>query len=226
MTANALFGGDPRMSISGRTGNGVILGYRWAQILAPMIDGFFGTGHCLSSATIPNPNNVQVGVNYLLFPITFIKYVVCAALSFMTAACAIVFVNWWIIFLADANGNLPTWCSYFQTFDAPIPKGWKSGVAWLNRNPAYGFDLFVYGIPFNPADWIVRHFSVTPNGTLFFATSTGGDFNFYYQGKFGTYKFGWKDWNCFNQSTQQSEASTVYGNYLPICFTFNPFKNS
>ena len=52
MTANALFGGDPRMSISGRTGNGVILGYRWARILAPIIDFFFGAGHCAGSATI------------------------------------------------------------------------------------------------------------------------------------------------------------------------------
>lgn len=49
---NALFGGDPHMSISGRTGNGVILGYRWALILAPAIDLFFGAGHCAESATI------------------------------------------------------------------------------------------------------------------------------------------------------------------------------
>jgi hypothetical protein len=49
---NALFGGDPRMSISGRTGNGVILGYQWAKTLAPVIDFLFGKGHCVSSATL------------------------------------------------------------------------------------------------------------------------------------------------------------------------------
>ena len=52
MTANALFGGNPRITISGRTGNGVILGYRWAKILAPVIDWFFGAGHCANAAML------------------------------------------------------------------------------------------------------------------------------------------------------------------------------
>jgi hypothetical protein len=49
---NALFGGDPAVSISERTGNGVILGYAWAIRLAPVIDFFFGAGHCAANATI------------------------------------------------------------------------------------------------------------------------------------------------------------------------------
>jgi hypothetical protein len=53
---NSLFGGVPTMTISTRTGNGVILGYRWAKILAPIIDAFFGAGHCAANATIKAPS--------------------------------------------------------------------------------------------------------------------------------------------------------------------------
>ena len=49
---NALFGGEPEMTISTRTGNGVILGYKWAIRLAPIIDWFFGAGHCAENANI------------------------------------------------------------------------------------------------------------------------------------------------------------------------------
>lgn len=49
---NALFGGDPAVSISERTGNGVILGYKWAINIAPVIDFFFGKNHCANKATI------------------------------------------------------------------------------------------------------------------------------------------------------------------------------
>lgn len=47
---NALFGGDPRMSISERTGLALMQGKRWAQIVAPCIDFFFGQHHCREEA--------------------------------------------------------------------------------------------------------------------------------------------------------------------------------
>ena len=47
---NALFGGSPKVSISNRTGLGVIAGYKWAIRLAPVIDFFFGVGHCADAA--------------------------------------------------------------------------------------------------------------------------------------------------------------------------------
>ena len=49
--SNSLFGGDPKVTISERTGNGMIEGLRWALIAAPMIDFFFGAGHCRAHAT-------------------------------------------------------------------------------------------------------------------------------------------------------------------------------
>ena len=47
---NALFGGDPRQSISERTGLALMLGKRWARIVAPVIDHFFGQNHCREEA--------------------------------------------------------------------------------------------------------------------------------------------------------------------------------
>lgn len=45
---NALLGGSEIQTISARTGYGVVEGLRWAKIVAPCIDFFFGKGHCAS----------------------------------------------------------------------------------------------------------------------------------------------------------------------------------
>jgi hypothetical protein len=50
---NAETGGDPKETVSTRTGNALIDGKRWARIAAPVIDFFFGRGHCLEKATRP-----------------------------------------------------------------------------------------------------------------------------------------------------------------------------
>lgn len=47
---NALFGGDPTMTISARTGLGFAEGLRWAKVLRPVIDALFGSGHCAAEA--------------------------------------------------------------------------------------------------------------------------------------------------------------------------------
>jgi hypothetical protein len=47
---NCLFGGDPTETISRRTGLAVIAGKRWAKVVAPCIDFFFGKGHCAANA--------------------------------------------------------------------------------------------------------------------------------------------------------------------------------
>jgi len=51
---NSLLGGVQYMTISARTGLGVIAGLRWAKIVAPIIDFFFGSGHCASAAASYN----------------------------------------------------------------------------------------------------------------------------------------------------------------------------
>lgn len=52
-SGNALFGGDPRQTISTRTGRALLAGKRWARIAAPVVDALFGAGHCLSHANDP-----------------------------------------------------------------------------------------------------------------------------------------------------------------------------
>lgn len=47
---NALFGGDPDVSISTRTGRALLDGKPWAEFVAPIIDWFFGKNHCRDSA--------------------------------------------------------------------------------------------------------------------------------------------------------------------------------
>lgn len=49
---NALLGGSEKMTISERTGNGLIQKLPWAERVAPIIDYFFGKGHCISKATL------------------------------------------------------------------------------------------------------------------------------------------------------------------------------
>ena len=47
---NALLGGDAQETISRRTGLAFIAGKRWARAAAPVIDYFFGAGHCAENA--------------------------------------------------------------------------------------------------------------------------------------------------------------------------------
>lgn len=49
---NALTGGDPRMTLSERTGLAVMDGKRWGLLAAPVIDTFFGKDHCREEALL------------------------------------------------------------------------------------------------------------------------------------------------------------------------------
>ena len=49
---NAILQGDARHTISARTGYAVYRGKRWAKVVAPIIDAFFGKGHCEAQAKV------------------------------------------------------------------------------------------------------------------------------------------------------------------------------
>lgn len=124
------------------------------------------------------------------------------------AMIVITLLCWWllnpiVVLFVDDNGNLPRWLSYFQTFDAPLPKGYKEGLAWLNRNPAYGFDLNVFGIKWTPSDWRVLYDEEDDDRRLFLAIGANGAFSMYYRNKkINKYlKFGWKAWNYYDRNT-------------------------
>jgi hypothetical protein len=50
---NTLFGGPPTQTMSSRVGDAKIQGRKWALIVAPILDFFFGKGHALSNVDIP-----------------------------------------------------------------------------------------------------------------------------------------------------------------------------
>lgn len=96
-----------------------------------------------------------------------------------------------------SDGNLPRCLYWFQTFDATLddcrkpPFNWTGPLwwtrtCWLWRNPAYGFDMFVFGCSFKAADWHV----IEDTPARFIAVSKWGAFS--YRGTY--FKWGWKAW--------------------------------
>jgi hypothetical protein len=174
----------------------------------------------------------------LLFVAAIVAYPLGIAASLAITLFAMVCVNWWAPFFADSSGNLPRWLYWFQTFDATLDEGWKGGylasswgtpgwrrylarVYWLYRNPAYGFDYFAFGLPFDPSKWRVLLDIETDTLSLFIAVGRG--FNIEYGGRFGELKLGWKAWNYWQAGTWRT---TPWGPQwrVPLCFTLTPFK--
>ncbi|MCL1618321.1 hypothetical protein [Ralstonia pseudosolanacearum] len=167
------------------------------------------------------------------------RYVLCVIVSLLATLFAMLLVNWWAPAFCDAQGNLPRWLKWFQTFDASCDAGWRDGyidaswgatpvrrffarVYWLYRNPAYGWDYWPLGVPFVPTDWRVVRYTDTDALTLFVAV--GGDgFNVYYNGRWGMLKVGWKAWNCWDGTTWKAMPFGPEWR-LPVCFTLTPFK--
>jgi hypothetical protein len=129
-------------------------------------------------------------------------------------------INPVLVLFVDKDGNLPKYLYYFKTFDAPIPQGYSEGLAWLNRNPSYGFDLFVFGMKWVPEDWKVRKLILNDEKDFLFSTNKYGAFNIYYHNKKANkyLKFGWKSWNFLNHDT--AEFTAMWPNShgrVPIC---------
>lgn len=147
-------------------------------------------------------------------------------LSFTLTCC--LFVNWWAPLFCDDSGNLPRWLKWAQTFDASLDAGWRDGyfdhgslyrnrVAWLYRNPGYGFGYWVLGCAFDPAQW--RVIAYRPDGSLFFAIGPGGRFNLC--GRIGLrFKFGWKAWNMWDGAGWKSQPWGPNWR-IPICCTIS-----
>ena len=150
---------------------------------------------------------------FILYPVGAILSVLFTGLTFVLAPIISLF--------QDAQGNLPKWCSWFQTFDATLQEGrnpsygftgsnWWVGVRWLWRNPGYTFDMNVVGIAWDPNEWHVIH-----DGAYFFAVSNLGAFNFEWK----RLKLGWKAENHWDHTKQ----AWVPGNWaayhnIPLCF--------
>ncbi len=129
--------------------------------------------------------------------------------------------------LKDKENNLPYYLYYFQTFDAPLYDGWWDSVKWLCRNPAYGFDLFVFGLPWVKEDWTCVKNTSTEKGDLFIGYNKQGAFCFAFGSKMKlvpSVKFGWKAY-AFHRGGVFIEKSYNDLNYgrVPFCFSVEPF---
>lgn len=160
------------------------------------------------------------------------------------------FLNWIVAACADEEGNLPRFLSWFQTFDATLDEGmharrrevqanlggqdwadfnpypwtwfdrYKNRALWLFRNSAYGFDYYVFGLRWDPAEWRVIRYFDRDDLTLFIALGRG--FNVYYHGRWGMVKLGWKAWNTFDGAGFSRQFGD--GTCIPIVFSLSPFK--
>lgn len=169
-----------------------------------------------------------------------VLYPFMALIDVLMALFSMVFINWWAPLVA-VNGTvcdagvcrtavtLPRWLRWFDTFDADLDtgnrdrygdKGYWGRVLWLYRNHAYGFGYWVFGIPFDPAEWTVTEFSEVGGKRVFKARSTNGHFNVYTV-KFGLrFKLGWKAWNMFDPETGKWKEQP-WGPEWRIPFTFS-----
>lgn len=134
----------------------------------------------------------------------------------------------------DANGNLPKWLSWFETFDANLFEGRQPqygmtgtdqevAAQWLRRNPGYTFDYIPLGVAWDKSQWTAK-FSVSESGaTSFWAKGPNGQFNYEYGGKHIQLKFGWKAWNLYDAQAGGYRDGT-WGPLarIPVCFTIKP----
>jgi hypothetical protein len=165
-------------------------------------------------------------------------YPLYALVSLSGTLLAMGLLNWWAPLFANDQGNLPKALRWLQTFDASLDAGWQDGylpvswghtrfkrywarVYWLYRNPVYGLDYGLLGLPFDPQKWrVVRHLQ-TPTCVLFMAL--GPAFNLYYHGRWGLLKLGWKAWNYWDGHRWKTSP---WGKKwrVPVCCSFNPFQ--
>lgn len=134
----------------------------------------------------------------------------------------------------NAEGHLPRYLRWFETFDASVDEGWLGGyyrlgwggkwwarTKWLCRNPGYGFAAGPLGITFWEEDWEVW-FKRAKNGRdmIFFAWGPALSFDLHFRWGILGGKFGWKAWNNFDEQRLgwKSREQGRWGS-LPCCFS-------
>lgn len=153
---------------------------------------------------------------FIVYPFYVMGSLLTTLLAFM--------LNPIVVLFADKDGYLPRWLYYFQTFDMRLPDNYWDAVKWLYRNPAYGFDLFLFGIKFNHPDWVI----VVDDDKKFFAYDKNtGAFSFKHEGGglIPAIKLGWKVF-WMRDPAKRGELIDGYAlgdegtGKMPLCFTF------
>lgn len=147
-------------------------------------------------------------------------------------------LNWWAPLFCDEQGWLPNWLIWLQTFDNSLDEGWQGGtyniavptnrwqrhwarVKWLWRNSAYGFSYWPMGKEFKPEEWNI----VQWDQHIRYLKGPDKQFSYFYQGKWGQLKLGWKAWNYWDENTNNWRTSPWGPEWrVPIVFGYTPFK--
>ena len=154
---------------------------------------------------------------YLIF---YPFYAIVSILFLLTA----LVLNPFVALLVDKNGNLPKLLKYYQTFDAPIPtSSYLDAVTWLYRNPSYGFDYYVLGIPWIASEWRTLVFKKTASYVFFIAYNNQLAFDIHFQWLF-TIKLGWKSWNEYNPDTNNFAGQWGDEGKIPVAVTISSVK--
>lgn len=162
------------------------------------------------------------------------RYVIYAVLSFSLNI--LIYLTAWAIAIIPAivkAKRLPGWLAYLQTHDddiygsgttqQPIPSTvwgrWKRITWWLMRNPGYGFDAYILGVPATRVvrvTWVGEKADGGVRDTIYLndGTTRWGyrrDLFYRYGGK--RYIKMWFGWHWAEQA-----------GYHMLKFDFNPFK--
>lgn len=181
---------------------------------------------------------LQVLPPFVLYPFFAIADLV------FTNVIAMLFVNWWAPLFAvntvysdrgvgKIGYKLPSWLSWFDTFDADLDQGVRDGsitgpsvywnrVKWLYRNSAYGFSYWAIGMPFVGEVWRVVRYEETADRLTFIAVSATGHFNVHATRLGLRFKLGWKAWNYYDKATggwQQQPWGPVWR--VPFVFSIS-----
>jgi len=154
-----------------------------------------------------------------------ILYPLLALLDLSATMFACLLVNWWAPLFATSAAHLPIWLAWFDTFDADLDAGGATDywgrVAWLYRNPAYGFSYWALGSEFYFDRWHVSRCDQGPGKPFtFIALSDDGRFNVHAI-RFGIrFKLGWAAWNMYDATTGKWK-STRWGPAWRIPFVFS-----
>jgi hypothetical protein len=235
-----VFAGSPYETISSRVGKRRDKGEHWACVFCRVLD-WLDPQHC-DTARVDDYG--KAAANWWKWEGIMFRYRAFVVFDILATLVACFLVNWWAPLFAELGPitsagttrygfRLPEWLAWFDTFDDDLDSGarrdgkahsyWQR-VAWLNRNPAYGFSYWVLGIPFNPSDWEVVNCDGSPSVEGFdFRAICNSDSQFFNEHSIKNgwrIKCGWKAWNMYEMVTG-TWRTVPWGPELRIPFVFS-----
>lgn len=129
--------------------------------------------------------------------------------------------------LPNKEGKLPKYLYYFQTYDDTLDRGYWGNVKWLCRNPGYGFDLYLFGFKYNPAEWHKVYYKdglyISVSSKWAFSVGNDRDHPLNKRWYLPSLKLGWKAFNFIDIDGNPVSYGMSGRNdgRLPLCISFS-----